>query len=66
MNFPNTLIANYNFYHNLLLTEEKKAEYPLTTVNPIITSMTEYDDFIICGSYNGDLHFVKKSCLYQE
>ena len=64
MNFPNTLIANYRSYNNLLLNEDVKAEYPIATAQPIMTGMTKFDNYLICGSQNGDLHFVKTSCLY--
>ena len=48
-----------------LLNEDIKVEYPIVVTQPVITGMTKFENYLVCGSYNGDLHFVKTSCLYQ-
>jgi hypothetical protein len=33
---------------------------------PIMSSMLDIPQYLICGSTNGDIHLVKESCLYYD
>ncbi|EGR29518.1 PH domain protein [Ichthyophthirius multifiliis] len=78
-NFPNSLVAQYQYYSQLLIPDEGFGNTQQgsssnnnnqlvghNTQPPYMSVMLSSGNTLICGSIKGDLHLVKQQCLYSD